>query len=99
TNKSMRRVRPAGLQEAATAATAAPVAPSEQLAKSKPTPVHKPAKRRVTLFRLLAVLVASAVIGIGVRYILANWNKPEPLAAARTLLVTRAGQKGGFISI
>ena len=74
-----------------------PVAPSAQHGSRPQAPhVQTPAKRQVTLTRLLGVLLASAVIGIGVRYIVTALNKaPE----SKTLVVTRAGQKGTFLSI
>jgi eukaryotic-like serine/threonine-protein kinase len=108
TNRSLRRARPAGLKEAANevaVTSAPPVPPSDKLAvkaKSKPkTPVVKPpAKRKVTLPRLLAVLAASAVIGMTLRYIFRPVaDKPAATVEAKTLLVTRAGQKGSFTSI
>ena len=73
-------------------------------ALSKPTPpAEKPpaAKRKITLMRLVAVLVASAIIGITIRYIVGSWSKPEATVVheAKILYVTRAGLKGSFTSI
>ena len=110
TNRSLHGARPAQLAEAANQAQAPTsatslITPSQNITGVRDTAIRAtpltqaaklPAKRKITLPRLLAVLAASAVIGLAVRYILTSFDKP---GEAKTLLVTRAGQKGSYTSI
>jgi serine/threonine protein kinase len=102
TNRSMRRARPSGLlraeSETESSAPAAPAPQVDRTAAAPPAPAARATPSQTfKAWRLVAVLVASALIGISVRYILSSFNKAS--AEAKTFLVTRAGQKGTFPSI
>jgi serine/threonine protein kinase len=96
TNRSMRRARPSSLLRntpgdgTAPSPAKPPSKPSQQLA------VRPPSNRNSSFLRVLAVIAASAAVGIAARYLLATLKKP---AEAKTHIVTRSGLKGSYATI